>query len=355
MSLKRNFDEITREEKEASTEHMNDSVIDDDDDDDDESEVWGTKEKIQLQITNSFFVNDESGNNWNIMDRSHLQRLFNEFSMQKLKPKDICAVQEMKSALNKISPSLSDAINTAQQVAKFHIKYLPKRAYPFAIIPVLVLLNTLLKAMLCPPLKYPTIKALLKKYPDFKKRKFEDLYKLWRTANWMSFLFGIIKAKSNKCFVMSVLPKFLGKVMRAVSMLIVLILIYIHIYNKVFYLLAEGHDVNYSMGSGASSETRDRIAIYECEGQIKAKRRNETREDITYETRVDSSAADLPLAPLLCRPPSIIAIDQHNNPDTEAVITTSDTTLSQYDADNGDSDIDYDDLAVMQCIVVIAS
>ena len=263
MSLKRNFDEITREEKEASTEYMNDSVIDDDDDDDGGgSEVWSTKEKSQPQITNPFFVNDEGGNNWNTVAyvaakrrlpessdtnselrslnsitifpengaRSHLQRLFNEFSTQKLKPKDICALQEMKSALNKISPSLSDALNTAQKVAKFHFKNLPKRAYPFAIIPVLALLNTLLKAMLCPPLKYPTIKALMKNYPDFKERKFEDMYKLWRTANWMSFLFGIIKAKNNKCLVMSVLPKFLGKVLRAVSMLVIMVLVLIYIY-----------------------------------------------------------------------------------------------------------------------------
>jgi len=64
---------------------------------------------------------------------------------------------------------------------------------------------------------------------------------LWKTANWMSFLFKIIPARKNKGLVIQVIPK-----------------------------LVEGWDVKYITGSGQTKATAHRVRIFETEGDIQA-------------------------------------------------------------------------------------
>jgi hypothetical protein len=89
-------------------------------------------------------------------------------------------------------------------------------------------------------MKYTSREQFLESYPDFTERSESEIEKLFHTANWMHILFQITTAKKNKGMVMTVVPKFI-----------------------------EGNSVQYVTGSGQTQPTRDRVTIYENEGNVK--------------------------------------------------------------------------------------
>jgi hypothetical protein len=90
-------------------------------------------------------------------------------------------------------------------------------------------------------LKYPTIEQFLEAYKDMLGvNNKTELENLWHTANWMAELFKIIPAYKNKGLAIMIIPK-----------------------------LIEGWDAKYITGSGQKEVTKNRVTIFETEGNIK--------------------------------------------------------------------------------------
>jgi hypothetical protein len=90
-------------------------------------------------------------------------------------------------------------------------------------------------------LKYPTFESFFAAYRAILTTSSnEELNLLWHTANWMSRLFTMIPAYKNKGLAIMVVPK-----------------------------LIEGWDAKYITGSGQKEVTRNRVTIYETEGNTK--------------------------------------------------------------------------------------
>jgi len=88
--------------------------------------------------------------------------------------------------------------------------------------------------------KYASIDEFLSKYPQFQEYDEPEKQRLFETANWMNIFFEYMPAKKNKGLIIQVIPKFL-----------------------------EGWQVKYVTGSGQTLRTRNRVTIYETEGDIK--------------------------------------------------------------------------------------
>lgn len=89
--------------------------------------------------------------------------------------------------------------------------------------------------------KYASIADFLKEYNYcFLKCDPNELANLFYTANWMAILFTTMEARGNKGLAMSVIPKSI-----------------------------EGFHVKYSTGGGQSTQTSNRVKIYEYEGGVK--------------------------------------------------------------------------------------
>lgn len=104
---------------------------------------------------------------------------------------------------------------------------------------ILTLLHLLKNLFSADNMKYQTLDLFLKAYPLFRDRDNAEQLKLFHTANWMNILFKIIPAKKNKGMVLIVIPK-----------------------------LVEGNGVHYVTGSGQTKATKDRVTIYETEGNV---------------------------------------------------------------------------------------
>lgn len=90
-------------------------------------------------------------------------------------------------------------------------------------------------------LKYPSLADFQHAYSgEFTSCNSYELNNLWQIANWMSILFSFIPAKKNKGFALTVVCK-----------------------------LVEGWYIKYVTGSGQTKATRDRVKIFEVEGNIK--------------------------------------------------------------------------------------
>lgn len=100
-------------------------------------------------------------------------------------------------------------------------------------------------------LKYKNVDQFLASYTDrqFSKKYSEhEQINLMNTANWMTILFQMEKAKKNKGLAMDVIPK-----------------------------LVEGPSARYVTGSGQTVATADRVHIYEVEGNIEPMSRGRRR------------------------------------------------------------------------------
>ena len=94
---------------------------------------------------------------------------------------------------------------------------------------------------------------LLQYRTQFTGRSKEELATLFQIANWMNIYFQYVPAKKNKGLCMQVIPK-----------------------------LIEGWSTHYITGSGQTIATRDRVHIYETEGNVhpfhRGKKRNSSKE-----------------------------------------------------------------------------
>lgn len=88
--------------------------------------------------------------------------------------------------------------------------------------------------------KYRTQEDMLAIYPQFEDRTPTEKQNLFLTANWMHVLFRIIPARKNKGIAMDIIPKFV-----------------------------EGNGAHYVTGGGQTQPTKDRVFIYETEGDCK--------------------------------------------------------------------------------------
>jgi hypothetical protein len=88
--------------------------------------------------------------------------------------------------------------------------------------------------------KYKTQAEMMAVYPTLHDRSDSEKHNLFLTANWMSILFQVLPARKNKGIAMDIIPKFV-----------------------------EGNSANYVTGGGQTQATRDRVFIYETEGNCK--------------------------------------------------------------------------------------
>ena len=140
----------------------------------------------------------------------HKKNLEEEFCPLKLKEKDSIALQNMETAFNRIKPMQAGAQFKTQKIAELWCRQLSKETYSIALVRFLFRLNTILAMAKCPSIKYPSLPSFLKSYPKFEDYDEGEQIKLWRTANFMMFVFQAIKAKTNKGKVLSVVTKFVG-------------------------------------------------------------------------------------------------------------------------------------------------
>jgi hypothetical protein len=127
---------------------------------------------------------------------------------------------------------------------------------------ILTLLH-LLKNLFAPDnMKYQSLESFLEVYPEFENRPSAEQEKLFFSANWMHILFQITTAKKNKGLVMTVIPK-----------------------------LVEGNGVLYVTGSGQTQPTRDRVTLYEREGNVQPIKRlhRKSKKEIMEMTRNSGS------------------------------------------------------------------
>lgn len=144
----------------------------------------------------------------------------------------------LASPLSNTDPAatLSDILMTARHRYSQLSKETSLSSGHVAILALLHLLKNLFSA---DNMKYQSMESFLEVYPAFKGRVSTEQEKLFHTANWMHILFKITTAKKNKGLVMIVIPKFV-----------------------------EGNGVQYVTGSGQTQPTKDRVSIYETEGEV---------------------------------------------------------------------------------------
>jgi hypothetical protein len=101
------------------------------------------------------------------------------------------------------------------------------------------------------PLKYQSIEEFLSTYGEhFSMHSKEEQMKLFYTANWMVTFFNWVPAKKNKGLILQVIPR-----------------------------LVEGSIVKYITGSGQTAATKDRVFLYESEGNVKPFNRGRERKE----------------------------------------------------------------------------
>lgn len=87
------------------------------------------------------------------------------------------------------------------------------------------------------PSRYTDLDHFLQGYPEFRERQPAEQERLRLTANWMDLAFHAITPKSNKTFLMNLIPR-----------------------------ICEGRSARYITGSGETLATSDRVRIYRVEG-----------------------------------------------------------------------------------------
>lgn len=125
---------------------------------------------------------------------------------------------------------------------------------------VLYLLSTILSN---DHIKYKTQDEMLAMYPTFSDRPNAEKQNLFLTANWMDVLFRLLPARKNKGIAMGVIPKFV-----------------------------EGNGAHYVTGGGQTQATRDRVFIYETEGDCKPIKRVKRKSKCKLEEMEDALAAE---------------------------------------------------------------
>lgn len=148
-------------------------------------------------------------------------------------------VTALDSPLSASDPNivLSDILMTARHRLSLLSKEVSLSPNYVVIVALLQLLTNLYSS---DNMKYTTMDGFLEVYPVFQDRSSSEKDKLFHTANWMHILFQITTAKKNKGMVMDILPKFV-----------------------------EGNGVQYVTGSGQTQPTKDRVTVYETEGNVK--------------------------------------------------------------------------------------
>lgn len=112
--------------------------------------------------------------------------------------------------------------------------------------------------------KYKTQEDMLAAYPLFVDRPEADKRNLFLTANWMNILFRVLPARKNKGIAMDIIPKFV-----------------------------EGNTAHYVTGGGQTQSTRDRVFIYETEGDCKPIKRvkRKSKSKLQEEAELEEAAA----------------------------------------------------------------
>lgn len=148
-------------------------------------------------------------------------------------------VTALDSPLSASDPStvLSDILMTARHRLSLLSKEVSLSPNYVVIVALLQLLTNLYSS---DNMKYTSLEGFLEVYPMFQDRSNSEKDKLFHTANWMHILFQITTAKKNKGMVIDILPKFV-----------------------------EGNGVQYVTGSGQTQPTKDRVTVYETEGNVK--------------------------------------------------------------------------------------
>jgi hypothetical protein len=144
----------------------------------------------------------------------------------------------LESPLSATDPGtvLSDILMTARHRLSLLSKEVSLSPGYVVIVTILQLMANLFAA---DNMKYSSIEGFMEVYPMFHERSNVEKEKLFHTANWMHILFQITTAKKNKGLVMQIIPKFV-----------------------------EGNSAQYVTGSGQTQPTRDRVTIYEKEGNV---------------------------------------------------------------------------------------
>lgn len=132
-------------------------------------------------------------------------------------------------------------INNIIDTANARIAVLSKEVNPSLTHAVVAVVLYLLSNILSNDhVKYRTQEEMMAVYPTFSDRPETEKKNLFLTANWMSILFRILPARKNKGIAMDIIPKFV-----------------------------EGNSAHYVTGGGQTQATRDRVFIYETEGDCK--------------------------------------------------------------------------------------
>jgi hypothetical protein len=92
----------------------------------------------------------------------------------------------------------------------------------------------------------------------------EEQTKLFYTANWMTTFFNWVPAKKNKGLILQVIPRFV-----------------------------EGSNVKYVTGSGQTTATKDRVFLYESEGNVKPFQRGRDRKEPGSSLMLEQPASKL--------------------------------------------------------------
>jgi len=152
-------------------------------------------------------------------------------------------ISAMESPMSVSDPStvLSDILMTARHRLSLLSKECDLSPNFIVVSTVLLLLSNLFSI---DNMKYKSLEQFQSAYPFFSDRAVLEQEKLYHTANWMHILFQITTAKKNKGMVMEVIPRFV-----------------------------EGNSVQYVTGSGQTQPTRDRVTVYETEGNVKPVKR----------------------------------------------------------------------------------
>mmetsp|Transcript_12331 Transcript_12331/g.20066 ORF Transcript_12331/g.20066 Transcript_12331/m.20066 type:complete len:450 (-) Transcript_12331:2-1351(-) len=114
--------------------------------------------------------------------------------------------------------------------------------------------------------KYKTQEEMLAAYPLFVDRPEAEKQNLFLTANWMNILFRVLPARKNKGIAMDIIPKFV-----------------------------EGNSAHYVTGGGQTQSTRDRVFIYETEGDCKPIKRvkRKSKSKLQEEAELEEAAQAL--------------------------------------------------------------
>ena len=115
--------------------------------------------------------------------------------------------------------------------------------------------------------KYENVPEFLSAYsPRFDSYSEEESHRLFEIANWMNLFFTYVPAKKNKGLIIQVIPK-----------------------------VVEGWNAKYITGSGQTIATKDRVFIYESEGNVRPFQRGRLAKKRSLSITTDgSSGSDTP-------------------------------------------------------------